>query len=45
MGKENQSQRRIDLVFKRKRDDITRVQENQILPLLELEQHNQNQYE
>ena len=49
MGKENRTQKRIDLVFKRKRDDTIEVEEDQVLPLLELEQqqpeqqHNQDE--
>ncbi|XBI31566.1 hypothetical protein VPH35_055121 [Triticum aestivum] len=43
MGKENQTQRRIDLVFKRKRDGISEVEEDFVLPLLELEQQQTEQ--
>lgn len=43
MGKENQTQRRIDLVFKRKRDDITELEEDHVLPLLEPEQQQPQQ--
>ncbi|VAI77862.1 unnamed protein product [Triticum turgidum subsp. durum] len=43
MGKENRTQKRIDLVFKRKRDDIIEVEEDQVLPLLELEQQQPEQ--
>ena len=48
MGKENQSQRRIDLVFKRKRYDANELEEDPSspadhpLPLVELE-HQQHQ--
>ncbi|XP_048528414.1 uncharacterized protein LOC125507928 [Triticum urartu] len=43
MGTENQTQRRIDLVFKRKRDDITDVEDDHVLPLLEFEQQQPEQ--
>ncbi|XP_044425427.1 zinc finger MYM-type protein 1 [Triticum aestivum] len=43
MGKENRTQKRIDLVFKRKRDDTIEVEEDQVLPLLELEQQQPEQ--